>query len=69
MFYLATPPGLLGPIRARLGQHGLAGGETPRVVVEKPLGKDLSSAMALNAGHSPRLSIRRPRQHGRLSFP
>ncbi|CAH2603792.1 NADP(+)-dependent glucose-6-phosphate dehydrogenase [Rhodovastum atsumiense] len=47
VFYLATAPELFGPICDRLGQAGLAGG-TGRVVVEKPIGKSLASARAVN---------------------
>ena len=43
IFYLATGPDLFGPICARLGAHGMAGANA-RVVVEKPIGKDLASA-------------------------
>ncbi len=62
LFYLATPPEAFAPIVARLGEAGLvrgpadggAGGEADgprgwrRVVVEKPFGRDLDSARALN---------------------
>jgi glucose-6-phosphate 1-dehydrogenase len=46
-FYLATAPDLFDPICRRIGAHGLV---TPRarLVVEKPFGKDLASARALN---------------------
>ncbi len=47
VFYLATGPALFGPICERLGRFGL-NGEQARVVVEKPIGKDLASARALN---------------------
>ncbi|MFG1376203.1 glucose-6-phosphate dehydrogenase [Xanthobacter autotrophicus] len=47
VFYLATGPALFGPICTRLGAHGIAA-EGARVVVEKPLGKSLESAVALN---------------------
>jgi glucose-6-phosphate 1-dehydrogenase len=46
VFYLATGPDLFGPICERLGAHGLA--EGARVVVEKPIGKSLESARAVN---------------------
>ncbi len=46
-FYLATGPDLFGPICERIGAHGLITDQT-RVVVEKPLGKDLTSARATN---------------------
>jgi glucose-6-phosphate 1-dehydrogenase len=47
VFYLATGPELFGAICQRLGRFGLAH-ENARVVVEKPIGKDLRSARALN---------------------
>ena len=47
-FYLATAPELFDPITHKLARHGLL---TPnsRVVLEKPLGKDLRSAQAINS--------------------
>jgi len=51
VFYLATPPNLFGPIVTRLGQAGLTReGETywRRVIIEKPFGTDLKSALTLN---------------------
>ncbi len=48
VFYLATGPALFGPICERLGRFGLAHGNA-RVVVEKPIGKNLESAKELNA--------------------
>jgi len=51
LFYLATPPQAFGPLVRRLGEAGLAreeGGRWRRVVVEKPYGRDLDSARALN---------------------
>jgi len=52
LFYLATPPQLFAPIAAGLGQAGLldevAAGGWRRVIVEKPFGHDLASAIALN---------------------
>ncbi len=47
VFYLATAPALFGMICERLGKFGLAGALS-RVVVEKPIGKDLASAKRLN---------------------
>ncbi|MDE2198964.1 MAG: glucose-6-phosphate dehydrogenase [Rhodospirillales bacterium] len=47
VFYLATSPDLFGPICDRLAAHGLAS-EQARVVVEKPIGKSLDSARAVN---------------------
>ena len=47
VFYLATGPALFGPICRRIGAAGLASPAT-RVVLEKPLGRDLASAQAIN---------------------
>lgn len=47
VFYLAIPPGLFGDVVDALAARGLTGHS--RVVVEKPLGRDLASAEALNA--------------------
>lgn len=46
-FYLAVAPALFGDISARLKEHDMV---TPnsRIVVEKPIGRDLASARALN---------------------
>ena len=46
-FYLAVAPALFGDISAQLKEHDLV---TPnsRIVVEKPIGRDLASAQALN---------------------
>jgi glucose-6-phosphate 1-dehydrogenase len=46
-FYLSTTPELFGPICENIASHGLRNPET-RVVVEKPLGKDLKSAQEIN---------------------
>jgi glucose-6-phosphate 1-dehydrogenase len=46
VFYLATGPDLFVPICDNLGKHGLAA--NGRVVVEKPIGKSLASALAVN---------------------
>ena len=51
LFYLATPPEFFAPIVTELGAAGLAAeGDAGwrRVVVEKPFGRDLESAEALN---------------------
>ena len=48
VFYLAVGPDLFDDICARIGAHGLVTPKT-RVVVEKPVGKDLASARAVNA--------------------
>ncbi|BDY28711.1 glucose-6-phosphate dehydrogenase [Mycolicibacterium mageritense] len=47
VFYLACAPALFGPICAALGAHNLAT-ETSRVVLEKPIGRDLASAREIN---------------------
>ncbi len=44
--YLAIPPSLFGTVIKGLGAAGLA--ENARVIVEKPFGRDLASARALN---------------------
>jgi len=51
LFYLATPPSLFDVIVKRLGKANLANedGHWSRIVVEKPFGRDLESAKALNA--------------------
>jgi len=46
LHYLAIPPSLFPDVVGRLGQSGSAAGA--RVVVEKPFGRDLASAQALN---------------------
>lgn len=51
LFYLATPPGVIRTVAEQLGAVGLAQPERgwSRLVVEKPFGRDLESAQALNA--------------------
>ncbi|HEY8535652.1 MAG TPA: glucose-6-phosphate dehydrogenase, partial [Vicinamibacterales bacterium] len=52
LFYLATAPELFAPTVERLGAAGLnhePPGSWRRIVVEKPFGRDLASARALNA--------------------
>lgn len=55
LFYLATPPSFMADIVERLGAHGLVtptakpGMGWSRVVLEKPFGHDLQSAIDLNA--------------------
>lgn len=51
IFYLATPPAMYAPIARHLGQSGLStvGGGWARLVVEKPFGRDLDSAIELDA--------------------
>jgi glucose-6-phosphate 1-dehydrogenase len=46
-FYLAIPPSLFATVIKALGAAGLA--ENARVIVEKPFGRDLASALALNS--------------------
>src|SRR6201987_4727104 len=46
LHYLAIPPSLFGEVLEQLKQSGCADGA--RVVIEKPFGHDLDSAMALN---------------------
>jgi glucose-6-phosphate 1-dehydrogenase len=52
IFYLAVPPNLLPRLSVLLGEAGLAGQDGSdarvRLVVEKPFGSDLRSAMTLN---------------------
>jgi glucose-6-phosphate 1-dehydrogenase len=49
IFYMATPPSMFGEIPKYLGKAGLARDrERTRIVIEKPIGYDLSSALALN---------------------
>ncbi len=47
VFYLAVAPSLFGDISLKLQDHGLVS-EQARVVVEKPIGRNLASAQALN---------------------
>ena len=47
LFYLAIPPSMFGPVASGLAASGCTAGA--RVVVEKPFGRDLNSAQALNA--------------------
>ncbi len=48
VFYFSVAPSLFGPLAERLQQKDIACGDC-RIVVEKPFGRDLASAMALNA--------------------
>jgi glucose-6-phosphate 1-dehydrogenase len=49
IFYMATPPSLFGEIPSFLNYAGLsADPERSRIVIEKPIGYDLESALALN---------------------
>jgi glucose-6-phosphate 1-dehydrogenase len=47
LYYLAIPPSLFGPVVQGLQQSG--GAKDARVIIEKPFGRDLASAQALNA--------------------
>ncbi|HHJ16111.1 MAG TPA: glucose-6-phosphate dehydrogenase [Gammaproteobacteria bacterium] len=52
LFYLATPPSFFGVIATELGRAGLAEESDDcwrRLIIEKPFGRDLESARALNA--------------------
>ncbi len=54
LFYISTPPGVFEPIIANLGSSGLAAAHAgtslaTKVIIEKPFGRDLESARALNA--------------------
>jgi glucose-6-phosphate 1-dehydrogenase len=52
LFYLATPPSLFSLIVKSLGEAGLnkeEDGHWSRIIIEKPFGRDLESAKALNA--------------------
>ncbi|CUH62707.1 Glucose-6-phosphate 1-dehydrogenase [Thalassovita gelatinovora] len=46
-FYFSVGPSLFGPLAERLHSHGMADQDT-RIVVEKPFGRDLETARALN---------------------
>ena len=50
LFYLAVAPRFFGPVIEQLGKAGLTreNGAWRRVIVEKPFGRDLASARALN---------------------
>ena len=48
LHYLAIPPSMFPDVVQGLGKSGCAGSEA-RVVIEKPFGRDLESARALNA--------------------
>jgi glucose-6-phosphate 1-dehydrogenase len=47
-FYFSVAPALFGALAEKLHEHGIADAES-RIVVEKPFGRDLASAKALNA--------------------
>src|SRR5438874_6559174 len=47
LYYLAIPPSMFGAVVEGLGKAGIV--NNARVIVEKPFGRDLASAQALNA--------------------
>ncbi|MDF1550283.1 MAG: glucose-6-phosphate dehydrogenase, partial [Bacteroidales bacterium] len=53
IFYLATPPSLYGPVSEYLGHYGLNkqvdGENWRRIVIEKPFGSSLETALSLNS--------------------
>ena len=53
VYYLATIPAMFGPVASALAEHGCnrpaEGGRFARIVIEKPFGRDLDSANALDA--------------------
>ena len=54
LFYISTPPSVFQPILQNLGASGLSGkylgtGHHSKVIIEKPFGRDLTSARELNA--------------------
>ena len=49
VYHLSTAPRFYAPICQALGEQGLAGPDT-RVLLEKPIGHDLASAIAINDG-------------------
>jgi glucose-6-phosphate 1-dehydrogenase len=54
LFYISTPPSVFEPILLNLGASGLSGkyagqAHHAKVIIEKPFGRDLASAQALNA--------------------
>src|SRR4029077_14866686 len=69
MLYLATPPSAVMPIVTGLGQAGLAEGTT--LVLEKPIGRDVASARALNEslGGARPVQPRRDRRRGGPRLP
>jgi glucose-6-phosphate 1-dehydrogenase len=49
IFYMATPPELFAPVAGGLGQAGLAANrKRTRIVMEKPIGRDLDSFREIN---------------------
>jgi glucose-6-phosphate 1-dehydrogenase len=49
LYYLAVPPALIGPIIKNLSEHGFCmPGTRQKIIVEKPFGRDMHSAVELN---------------------
>ena len=49
IYYMAVPPTFFPVLIRKLDEHGLNRGEiSPRIVIEKPFGRDLQSAVELN---------------------
>jgi glucose-6-phosphate 1-dehydrogenase len=53
LFYISTPPSVFEPIIANLGtsglsKHGHSSGLKPKIIIEKPFGRDLVTAQELN---------------------
>ena len=53
LFYISTPPSVFEPIVKNLGasklsRHGQSSDLKPKIVIEKPFGKDLETARELN---------------------
>ena len=53
LYYISTPPSVFEPIVTNLGEsklsrHGHSSGLKPKIVIEKPFGKDLETARELN---------------------
>ena len=53
LFYISTPPSVFEPIitclgESKLSRHGHQSGLKPKIVIEKPFGRDLKTARALN---------------------
>src|SRR3972149_301758 len=55
LYYLATPPSYYAEIAGRLGEASLTRKDTAwtRIIVQKPFGRDLTSAAALNRSLNP----------------
>jgi glucose-6-phosphate 1-dehydrogenase len=54
LFYISTPPSVFESIIANLGEsklskHGHSSGLKPKIIIEKPFGRDLATAQTLNS--------------------